>query len=170
MTPCATLSERMPAVARGQGAWTPEELEHLGRCASCRREWKLVRLAQRMGEGRLPPFEAMASASRLLQRLESEAPKARSRAWALGGVAAAAVLALFFWTGERVPPPPPTESAALAGTLEILLPELDGLEPAELDSVLRTMDEVPAGNGLESPELGDLNSEELETVLDVWEG
>jgi len=50
------------------------------------------------------------------------------------------------------------------------LPELGSLHPAELDSVLQTMDEAAAGSPSDDPELGDLNPEELERVLDSWEG
>jgi hypothetical protein len=41
------------------------------------------------------------------------------------------------------------------------LPELDGLQPAELDSVLQTMDE---------PAPADSTLDELEGFLDSWEG
>jgi hypothetical protein len=55
--------------------------------------------------------------------------------------------------------------------LRIPLPELDSLEPAELDSVLQTIDEGGVqGSTLDSPDLGELDNEELETVLDYWEG
>jgi hypothetical protein len=55
--------------------------------------------------------------------------------------------------------------------LEIPLPELDDLEPVELDSVLSTMDvPFPADSAIAAPELGDFDSGELETVLDIWEG
>ena len=58
----------------------------------------------------------------------------------------------------------------MAGLL-IPLPELDSLPAAELDSVLQTMDESGAdGSGLDTPDLGELNTDELETVLDYWEG
>jgi hypothetical protein len=62
-------------------------------------------------------------------------------------------------------------ATAVAGRLSIPLPELDSLEPAELDSVLQTMDEPPiSGSTTDDPALGDLNNDELQRVLDSWEG
>jgi hypothetical protein len=55
--------------------------------------------------------------------------------------------------------------------LRIPLPELDSLQPAELDSVLQTMEEpLVDGSTLDEPTLGDLDSTELQRVLDYWEG
>ena len=59
--------------------------------------------------------------------------------------------------------PEPVSSGALAGGLEIPLPELEDLAPGELDSVLSAMDEPLAADSLEE-------SPELESVLDIWEG
>ena len=48
---------------------------------------------------------------------------------------------------------------------------MNALEPAELDSVLQTMDEpIVSGSTGDDPALGDLNNDELERVLDSWEG
>ena len=54
--------------------------------------------------------------------------------------------------------------------LQIPLPELDGLQPVELDSLLRIMDAPVDNTALENPELDDLDSAELEAVLESWEG
>ena len=62
-------------------------------------------------------------------------------------------------------------NTAVAGRLTIPLPELDSLGPAELDSVLQTMDEpLVSGSSTDDPALGDLNNDELQRVLDSWEG
>jgi hypothetical protein len=72
------------------------------------------------------------------------------------------------WT-ER-PVTQPASLAPVAG-LQIPLPELDSLQPAELDSVLQAMDEpVVDGSTLDAPSLGDLDATELQSVLDYWEG
>jgi hypothetical protein len=171
MSECTWLSDRMPAVAQGQAEWTSDELHHLNGCESCRREWELVRIAGRLGDGVLPAFDADATTAALLQRLgrRKEAPR-RRRAWTLAGLASAAAIAVLLWPEKRETPPVAQPAPLVAG-LQIPLPELDGLQPAELDSVLRSMDEPAAGDAaLESPDLGDLDSEELETVLDIWEG
>jgi hypothetical protein len=171
MSECIRLSDRMPAVAQGQAEWTAEELHHLNGCESCRHEWELLRITRRLGDGVLPAFDADATTVALLQRLgrRKESPR-RRRAWSLAGLAAAAAIAVLLWPEQRATPPV-VEPGPLVAGLQIPLPELDGLQPAELDSVLRSMDE-PATDGaaLEGPDLGDLDSEELETVLDFWEG
>ena len=59
----------------------------------------------------------------------------------------------------------------VATRVSIPLPELETLEPVELDSVLQTMDEsIVGGPTSEEPALGDLNNDELERVLNSWEG
>jgi hypothetical protein len=59
----------------------------------------------------------------------------------------------------------------MVAALQIPLPELDSLQPAELDSVLQTIDEAGVESStLDSPDLGELDNDELETVLDYWEG
>lgn len=171
MSECTWLSDRMPAVALGRAEWTPDEIHHLSGCQSCQREWELVRITSRLGEGLLPEFTGPESSGALLRRLGRAGEKTgRRRAWGFMGLAAAAAIAAFLWgdRGTVVPRTPPT--SVVAG-VHIPLPELEGLQPAELDSVLRTMDE-PSGDdaALEAPELGDLDSDELQTVLELWEG
>jgi hypothetical protein len=164
MNECRLLSERMPEVAQGQAEWTPTELHHLSGCADCRREWELVQAATRLGEG-VPVLDPDVMSRALLSRLErSRTRKARVRIWTVGGLAAAAALAAVLWTGEP-------ESSPRATAVTFSLPELDDLPPAELDSVLRHMDEPLASDPtMENGELGDLSNEELQSVLELWEG
>jgi hypothetical protein len=55
--------------------------------------------------------------------------------------------------------------------LRIPLPELESLQPVELDSVLQAMEEpLVEGSTLDEPSLGDLDSTELQSVLDYLEG
>jgi hypothetical protein len=155
MSECTWLSDRMPAVALGRMEWSPEELQHLSGCESCQREWELLRAADRLGDRLLPAFDARASSRTLLQRLDRSRKYRRRLGWGFGGMAAA----------PAVGPTP------VVAALQIPLPELEGLQPAELDSVLRGIEQPAADDpALESPELRDLDSEELETVLDTWEG
>jgi hypothetical protein len=73
------------------------------------------------------------------------------------------------WTGrsssERIPSAP----AATVASLQIQLPELDNLLPAELNAVLQTMDEPYVG-GSDDSVAADSEDEELESGFDTWEG
>jgi hypothetical protein len=175
MTDCVWLSDRMPAVARGLAEWTPEEMRHLSGCPVCRQEWELIRLAAHLGESVGTSFDSPAMASSVLQRVrrEREVQRRRRRTWTFTGLAAAAAVTAAVWTGalERPTTGPSATAPLVAAQLTLPLPELESLQAAELDSVLQTMDE-PNINGaaVDDPGLGDLNSEELESVLHSWEG
>lgn len=175
MSECEWLSDRMPQVGLGQAKWTPDEIHHLNECGACRREWELVQLASRLGKDAGLTLDPAAIAAGVLRRLdrEREDGRLRRRGWGFAGLAAAAALVAAIWTGglqggaSKVQP----VNTAVAGRLSIPLPELENLEPAELDSVLQTMDEpLVSGSSTDDPALGDLNNDELESVLDSWEG
>jgi hypothetical protein len=165
----------MPIVALGQAGWTPDEIRHLNECGSCRREWELVQVASRLGEEAGLSLDPTPIAAAVVRRLESErhGGRLRRRAWSFAALAAAAAVVAALWIGglENGPSKPSPRGTEVAGRLSIPLPELEGLEPAELDSVLQTMDE-PTVNGStgDDPALGDLNIDELERVLNSWEG
>jgi hypothetical protein len=170
MSECTWLSDRMPAVALGRMEWSPEELQHLSGCESCQREWELLRAADRLGDRLLPAFDARASSRTLLQRLDRSRKYRRRLGWGFGGMAAAAAIAALIWS-DNPNTSPAVGPTPVVAALQIPLPELEGLQPAELDSVLRGIEQPAADDpALESPELRDLDSEELETVLDTWEG
>jgi hypothetical protein len=162
MSGCQWLSDRMSAVALGTAEWAPDEVQHLGGCRSCQDEWDLVRRTSRMGGEIGPRLEATSITQTLLQRLEHDRlERRRHRAWSFAGLAAAAIIAAVVWTGHPVQRPAiPPASSVVAG-LQMSLPELDSLQPAELDSVLQTMDE---------PMAADSTLDELEGFLDSWEG
>ena len=176
MTDCGWLSDRIPAVVLGRAEWTPQELQHLQQCRACQQEWEVVRAASRLGDDRNARIDTEAVATSVLRRLREEpaAPPLRRRAWALSGLAAAAAIVFAVWTGR------PGDEAATASQngslaaaqLEIPLPELENLQAAELDSVLQALDEPNnlRGPADVEPELTDLTSDELERVLDTWEG
>lgn len=174
MTDCGWLSDRIPAVAVGRAQWTPEEVRHLNECRICQREWELIRVAGRLGDSVGLSSDSPAMASLVLHRLRREREvRRRRRTWSFTGLAAAATIAAAVWTGamERGTTPPPSPGPVVAAGLAIPLPELESLQAAELDSVLQTMDEPNVSEAtVDEPGLGDLNSDELESVLDSWEG
>ena len=172
MSDCTWLSDRMPAVAQGHAEWTLDETRHLAQCPSCLEEWELVQVANRLGEGlRLSPEPAVIAES-VLQRLKQEQARVHSPVWRWAAVAAAVAFVAALWmkplngpfSGLR-------EIGPVVAEADFPLPELESLQPAELDSVLRLMDEPVAGSApVEVPDLADLNSDELQRVLDSWEG
>jgi hypothetical protein len=165
MSECEQLSDRMPMIAQDRSEWTPDEIQHLRECQSCRREWDLVQLVNRLGVDQGLALDSTAIAAGVVRRLEVERQAGRRRrGWTLTGLAAAAAMVAVLWAGG----PPRTTVAA---RVSIPLPELETLEPVELDSVLQTMDEsIVGGPTSEEPALGDLNNDELERVLNSWEG
>ena len=175
MSDCEWLSDRMPVVALGRAKWTSDEVRHLNECESCQREWQVVQVASRLGGQAGLSLDPAAIAARVVHRLEHERHDVglRRRAWGFAGLAAAAALIAAIWTGglESRPVSAPPAATEVVGRLSIPLPELESLEPAELDSVLQTLEE-PVVNGVDGddPALGDLNTDELERVLDSWEG
>ena len=151
MTECHRLSEKMPAVAVGTAEWSPDEAQHLDTCGSCQNEWDLVHRSSRMGREVGLQLEAAATSQALLHRIKRARSdrSRRRRRWSFGGLAAAAAVAAVFWTGRPAPRVIGTAPAVVAG-LQMALPELDSLQPAELDSVLQTMDEpAPADSTLD---------------------
>lgn len=172
MTECTRLSDRMPMVTLGRQEWSAEEKRHLDECGSCRAEWELVQAASRLGRKVGQRVDEASVSRAVLARLGSlQAARKRRRVWSAAGLAAAATIAGTIWTGSRVDRPARAPVPSAVATLQIPLPELDSLQPAELDSVLQAIDEAGAqGSTMDSPDLGELDNEELETVLDYWEG
>jgi hypothetical protein len=171
MIHCTRLSDQMPLVALGRTDWTEEEARHLSGCESCRAEWALVESAGRMGEGVGDSSGRPEMAEAVMLRLAAGRTMRRRSAWSVTALATAAGVAALIWTGS-VPmrSASPVKTPQVAGLL-IPLPELDSLPAAELDSVLQTMDDSGAnGSGLDTPDLGELSTDELQTVLDYWEG
>lgn len=172
MTECGWLSDRMPAVVVGRAQWTPEEVQHLNGCRTCQEEWGLIQTTGRMGDRVGITVNSSAMASLVLQRLarEREAGRLRRRTWSFTGLAAAAAIAAAVWTGGTTSLPPPS-GTVVTGRMAIPLPELESLQASELDSVLLILDEpTVSGASVDEPGLTDLNSDELESVLDSWEG
>jgi hypothetical protein len=161
----------MPEVVHDRSRWTADEAAHLAACAHCRRELALVQATVALGRRapRLPDATAMAAA------IEHRLAGARTRrigVQRIAGLAAAAALLLAVWT--RWPEPPVASTAGggrPAAQALVPLPELELLDPAELDSLLQRMEMPSAGSStLDAPALGDLEDTELEQVLATWEG
>lgn len=175
MTECRWLSDRIPEAALGRSEWTPQDIQHLSDCDNCRQEWELVRAAIRMGRQGEDKVDVDTMASSLLQRLghAGEMDRLPRRIWSIAALGTAAAVVLAVWTGgvNRTPAPAANTGSLAAVQLMIPLPELESLQPAELDSVLQTMDDANGrSSSMEEPDLGDLTAEELERVLDSWEG
>jgi len=177
MNDCERLSDRMPDVALHRSEWTPEEAAHLAGCAECLAEWELVLAVRALGEGEgegAPTVsDSSAVSATLLRRLaEDRAGRARARrAWSFAGAAAAAAAILVaVMTGRDAAtvagPPVVAEAEAL-----VPLPELEGLETAQLDTLLQSIDRPFAGTStLDASTLGEHEDGELEQVFAAWEG
>jgi hypothetical protein len=172
MTDCERLSDRMPVVAMQRAAWTAEEAAHLAGCADCRDEWELVQAVKRL-EAEAPAVDADAIAAAVQGRLATQrATGRRSRwIWAVGSAAAAAAAIAFGVTSRDEPRREATPAVAIETEPLVPLPELDGLETAQLDTLLQAIDAAPAGSSsVESTTLGDEVDAELEQILATWEG
>jgi hypothetical protein len=161
MSGCEWLSERMPAVALGRAEWTADEIQHLNGCRACQEEWEVVQRTNRLGQEIGRSLAAGPTSQVLRERLaRARAARARRRTWSYAGLAAAAAVTAVVWT-HRPPPRTLPHATAIVAGLPMALPELDGLQPAELESVLQMMDD---------PAPADSTLDELESFLDSWEG
>jgi hypothetical protein len=173
MSDCGWLSDRMPAVALGRGEWTEEETRHLAACPSCQGEWELVRLSSRLGQDVAAKLAAGSITRAVVQRLEGarQEDRLRRQSWTFAAVAIAAAIAAVVWTGRPITRPvAPSAGAVVAASLLIPLPELDNLDPAELNTVLQTIDEPLVGGPTDTTGSAALDDDDLEGVLNIWEG
>lgn len=172
MTECERLSDRMPEVALQRGAWSVEEAAHLASCAGCRGEWELVLAARRL-EARAPAVDANAIATALQRRLAAErrASVRTRRIWAAAGAAAAAAAIAVAVTSGGGPERPAEPTVAAEAEALVPLPELEGLETAQLDTLLQALDgPIAETSTLESSTLGEDVDAELERILTTSEG
>jgi hypothetical protein len=173
MNDCERLSDRMPEVARRRAEWTPEEAAHLAGCAGCEAEWRLVVAARALYQA-APTISDPATLSVALQRRLAEDRLRRGaarRVWSFAGAAAAAAAILVaVMTGRDAGSAPASQVAVQAGPL-VPLPELEGLESAQLDTLLRSLDRPSTGaSTLDASTLGEHEDGELEQVFATWEG
>jgi hypothetical protein len=172
MSDCERLSDKMPDVAHHRIEWTPGEAAHLAACAECLAEWDLVLAARALDED-APTFSDPSALTAALRRrlAEDRAARARTRrAWSFAGAAVAAAAILAVVTGRDPGPGETAPAVAEAGAL-VPLPELEGLEAAQLDTLLQSLDRPVAGTStLDASTLGEYEDGELEQVFASWEG
>jgi hypothetical protein len=171
---CESLRERMPEVVHGRAPWRAAELDHLAACPECQAEWQLVERAAMLHRDVVVDSGAIAKAlTARIAALPAEGttvtpmrPRRLSAGWGL--LAAAATVALVF--GLRRDP----ATSVVAGTpteVTALLPELDGLNEAQLEAVLADVEVTDEGvTPMRLPRLGDLTEAELESLLNELEG
>ncbi len=168
VNPCRILSDRMPEVASGSAHWTREEEDHLSSCEECALEWQLVQRAGALGEriaAAVDPEAMAASVVERLQRRPRVLPFRRPGWWAAGLVAAAATIVLLLGPfGGR------DTAAGSSAEIVWLVPELDSLETTELLLVLASFDPAAPASVMVVPFIDDLERQELEQVLQAWEG
>jgi negative regulator of sigma E activity len=171
MSDCERLSDRMPDVALQRAAWSAEEAGHLASCASCRAEWDLVLAALRL-EASAPSVDPATIAAAVQHRLASERmADRRSRwGWVFGGTAAAAALVVVVARGPEYRQATAPAVAVTADPL-VPLPELEGLDTAQLDTLLQALDGPLAGSSAHDSTTADDDVDaELEQILATWEG
>jgi hypothetical protein len=171
MSECTRLSDRMPEVVHGRSRWTRGEAAHLGTCAYCRAELALVQASVSVGR-RAPRLGDPADLAAAVERRLAGARTRREGSRRIAGLAAAAVVLVAVWTRWPERPVPSSSLPARPGAQALVpLPELELLDPSELDSLLQRMEMPTAGSStLDAPSLGDLEDTELEQVLATWEG
>jgi len=160
------LTDRMPAVAQGREVWTAGEEHHLRGCPACAAAWQVVRLGAALGTevgAAVDPERVLAGVTRRL-REPLHRPRRMPRWGWFVPIAAAAGLMLVLLSSPRGTVPPMGNEAAL-------LPELVGLEVEELESVFEVLPEVAgAVEGVPVPGLGDLEADQLESLISSLEG
>ena len=172
MRDCGSVSERMPAVALGRSSWTAEEARHLRDCPICQSEWSLVRISSKLGKDVGAGLDVAATRRNVFLRLSQSVEDARLRrkAWSFAAVSAAAAAAVMLWTGQPAPSPARSPEPAAVASLQLQLPELDNLQPAELNAILQALDEPDVVDSLGASVSGDLDETDIESGLDTWEG
>ncbi len=171
MSDCERLSDRMPDVALQRAAWTADEAAHLASCTDCRAEWDLVLAARRL-EARGPTLDPTAIAAAVQRRLATDRTVSRRNRWLWAGGAAAAAAGAIALAVTRGPAPRSEVAPVVAVETDPLvpLPELEGLETAQLDTLLQALDGPLAGaSATDSASVDDADAE-LDQLLATWEG
>jgi hypothetical protein len=173
MNDCERLSDRMLAVALHRTEWTPVEAAHLAGCAECLAEWELVLAARALDESAPTVSNLSALPATLQRRLAADrAARARARrAWSFAGAAVAAAAILAAVVTQRDAGPAGDARTVAEAEVLVPLPELEGLETAQLDTLLQSLDRPFAGTStLDASTLGEHEDGELEQVFAIWEG
>jgi hypothetical protein len=171
MSECTWLSDRMPSVALRQAEWTTAEARHLTECRSCHDEWELVRAGIGLGDTSPSLGDPAVLTRAVMQRLSESKARTASRIRMLSGLAAAAAISAVVWLDNGPQGVARRDPGAQVARAQMPLAELENLQPPELESVLQAIDDsVSDYQTLEDAGLVDLDSDELQQVLDSWEG
>jgi hypothetical protein len=168
MIDCAAMQDRMPEVARKAASWTDAEAAHLASCHDCALEWRVVRAGVGLHADAVVAVDRIAEGVMTRLREEpSESIRIRQLPWrgsVIGLLAAAASMVLIL-SAPRLQRPQSGSASDTASALAIL-PELQGLDDSELESVLRSLGPT-AGDATPGlvPHLEDLTDGELEQLL-----
>ena len=170
---CGDLLDRMPVVAAGRGSWSAEEAAHLAECVECREDWALIQQARTLGQAG-ERVDTGKIQSQVLARLAAarRADRIRRGGW-VAGLAAAAAVALMLWRGN-IPPTNATGPATTAPAVEnfsIPVAELETLDGGQMQAVLENLEApLSAGGTPDVPNFGDLDNEQLQSILGSMEG
>jgi len=170
---CGDLLDRMPVVAAGRGNWSADEAAHLAGCAECQEDWALIQKARTLGQAG-EHIDTGKIESQLMARLATarRADRIRRGGW-LAGLAAAAAVTLMLWRGSAAPTagPAPAAIAPVAETFSIPVAELETLDGGQMEAVLENLEgPLSAGETPDVPSFGDLDNEQLQSVLGSMEG
>jgi len=168
----------MPVVAAGRGAWSAEEAAHLAGCDECQENWALIHRARTLGQAG-ENIDTRKVESQVLARLTAarRSDRIRRGGW-LTGLAAAAAVALMLWQGAGVRtngtapiPAPATALAPAAEGFSIPVAELETLDGGQMQAVLENLEgPISAGGSPDVPSFGELDTEQLQSVLGSMEG
>jgi hypothetical protein len=149
-----------------------EEAIHLGQCPSCLKEWELIRVALHLGRDVGAELDSTDTTREVLQRLahSQEEASLRKRSWSFAALASAAAAAVILWAGHPAVVQAPPPGAPAVASLQIPLPELENLLPAELNALLQSLDEPYVQDSAGDSAGGDPDDENLENDFDTWEG
>jgi len=168
MIECGSMRDRMPDVAHGRTAWTETEAAHLAGCADCTLEWRVVRAGMVLHEGTEVVADRVAQSVQRRLRTREEpgrvVGRVRWRGTAVGLIAAAASVVLVVGLMHHDRSRRGVASDSLVAVA--MLPELQGLDEVQLESVLRSLGPT-AGDATPGvlPHLEDLTDSELEQLL-----
>jgi hypothetical protein len=168
MTDCTAMQDRMPDVAFGAVAWTDTEAAHLATCVDCALEWRIVRAGAGLHAETVVSADRVASA--VMTRLREAPPEPRAirripwRGTVVGLIAAAASVILVL--GAPRLRAPGANSMSDSATLAVM-PELQGLDDGQLETVLKGLDPGPIDAVVpgQMPHLEDLTDAQLEQLL-----
>lgn len=170
MITCDAMSDRLPALARGEVEWLPEEREHLQRCPECRREWEVVHAGATLGIPAGERIDPAAVAGTVATRLRARPRHSYRVVWLFGSAAAAAAAIVVTAVTVREPAAPEPARQTVASTEPglplIPLPLVASLDTTELNEALNAIEgplpEVSDSTGLR---VEDLTVQQMEQLL-----